>query len=277
MKNLSDSDQKKAEAFFKDAVAWHMPEVQGHVINKDIKPEKKATIDDARNFEERINQQINKIKQREDNPTYLTVSQLQEIQKQAHDEAFKQGYDEAFKKGTVEAEAHIKRETESERKDLRQKAQQLQNAFSALAKPLSDVDTAVEQQLTEMVFFLSRQILDHELRINPEHITRVLQQAISRLPMAQRNVLIKLNPADIALLQNNDIEIEGHDWKLEADDSVAIGGCLVESESVRIDRRMETRMKELARQLFAGLDEPEISASNSGDDTKGIDLEVTDD
>lgn len=277
MKNLSDSDQKKAEAVFKDAVAWHMPEVQGHVINKDIKPEKKTTIDEARHFEERINQQINKIKQREDNPTYLTVSQLQEIQKQAHDEAFKQGYDEAFQKGTTEAEAHIKRETESERNALRQKAQQLQNAFDALAKPLSDVDTAVEQQLTEMVFFLSRQILDHELRINPEHITRVLQQAISRLPMAQRNVLIKLNPADITLLQNNDIEIEGHDWKLEADDSVAIGGCLVESESVRIDRRMETRMKELARQLFAGLDEPDISVSNSGDDTKGIDLEVTDD
>jgi len=277
VKNLSDTDQKKSEAFFKDAVAWHMPEVQGHVINKDIKPEKKATIDDARHFEERINQQINKIKQREDNPTYLTVSQLQEIQKQAHDEAFKQGYDEAFQKGTAEAEAYIKNETESERKDLRQKAQQLQNAFNALAKPLSDVDTAVEQQLTEMVFFLSRQILDHELRINPEHITQVLQQAISRLPMAQRNVLIKLNSADISLLQINDIEIEGHDWKLEADDSVAIGGCLVESESVRIDRRMETRMKELARQLFAGLDQPEISEQATNTNSGHIDLEVTDD
>jgi len=276
VKNLSDTDQKKSEVFFKDAVAWHMPEVQGHVINKDIKPEKTTTIDEARHFEERINQQINKIKQREDNPTYLTVSQLQEIQKQAHDEAFKQGYDEAFNKGTAEAEAYIKSETESQRNELRQKAQQLQNAFNALAKPLSDVDTAVEQQLTEMVFFLSKQILDHELSINPEHITRVLQQAISRLPMAQRNVLIKLNSADIALLQNNDIDIEGHDWKLEADDSVAIGGCLVESESVRIDRRMETRMKELARQLFAGLDEPDISVSNS-DNAIGIDLEVTDD
>lgn len=277
MKSLSDTDQKKIETAFKDAVAWHMPEVQGNIINKDIKPEKKTTIDEARHFEERINQQINKIKQRKDNPTYLTVSQLQEIQKQAYDEAFKQGYDEAFQKGTAEAQEYIKNETESQRNELRQKAQQLQNAFNALAKPLSDIDTAVEQQLTEMVFFLSRQILDHELSINPEHITRVLQQAISRLPMAQRNVLIKLNPADIALLQNNDIEIEGHDWKLEADDSVAKGGCLVESESVRIDRRMETRMRELARQLFEGLDEPDLSVQASDTDNINIDLEVTDD
>lgn len=278
MKSLFDSDEKKPREVFKDAVSWDMPEVQGDVINKTLKPEKKIELDDVRQFEERIKKQIEQIQRRKDNPTYLTVSQLQEIQKQAYDEAYQQGYEEAYKKGTADADNFLKKQTESQRQDLQQKAAQLQHAFDALAKPLEDVDKAVEQQLTEMVYYLVRQILDFELATNPAHITRVLQQAISRLPMSQRNVLIKLNPADVKLLQENEITIEGHEWRLEADDKIAAGGCLVESESVRIDRRLETRMKDLVKHLFTGLEQPSLdivdedSLTPLGDD----DLEVSD-
>ena len=282
MKNLSDTTSKKTGSLFKDAVAWDLPEVQGQVINKEDKADK-TTLDEARHFEDRINRQIEKIKQRKENPTYLTVSQLQDIQKQAYDEAYQQGYDDAFKKGTDEAEKFLQTETEAQKNELKLKAQQLQKVFNTLEKPLADVDETVEQQLTEMVFYLTRQILDHELSINAEHITRVLQQAISRLPMAQRNVLIKLNPADIELLKQNEIDIEGHDWTLQADNNITVGGCLVESESVRIDRRMESRMKELVKQLFNGMDQPamveqktEQRQAEIPSATDASDLDITD-
>lgn len=279
MKNLSDSREKKTEAFFKDAVTWTLPEVQGRVINQNIKPESKTNINEVRTFEERIKKQIEAIKHQKDHPTYLTVSQLQDIQKQAYDEAYKQGYDEAYQKGIKDSEQYLQQQTQQQQQELKAKAQQLQNAFNALARPLSDVDSAVEQQLTEMVFYLSRQILDQELKTNPEHITRVLQQSIARLPMSQRNVLIKLNPADIQLMQDNDIDIDDHDWKLEADESISVGGCLVESEAVRIDRRLETRMKELTKQLFSGLSEPDFVATQDDDiESQNTDagLEVSD-
>ncbi|MCK4708988.1 MAG: hypothetical protein KAU21_10265, partial [Gammaproteobacteria bacterium] len=105
--------------------------------------------------------------------------------------------------------------------------------------------------------------------------TSVIQQAISRLPMAQRQVLIKLNPADIKLLQENGIEVDEHDWKLEADDNIAVGGCLVESETARIDLRLETRMRQLTSQLFDGLKQPDENSElniNELDDSSGLEI-----
>jgi len=282
VKSLSDINEKKSAESFDSAVTWTMPDVTGQAIKKKIKPEKTTSLDDVRSFETRIKKQIADIQAQKDNPTYLTVSQLQDIQKQAHDEAYKKGYDDAYKKGTEDSKQHIQKEINQQRQELKQKATQLQQCFNALSRPLGDVDEAVEQQLTEMVFYLTKQIISHEISIGPEHITGILQQAISRLPMAQRQVLIKLNPADIKLLQENEIKIEDHDWKLEADDSIAAGGCLVESESVRIDRRIETRMKELSQQLFSGLKLPENATDlNTGDandhrSDNGSDLEISD-
>lgn len=282
MKSLSDINDEKPATSFDSAVTWTMPEVSGQTIQKKIKPEKKTSLTDVRSFEERIKKQIADIQKQKDNPTYLTVSQLQDIQKQAHDEAYKKGYDDAYKKGTADSELYIQKELNQQRTELKQKATQLQQCFNALARPLSDVDEAVEQQLTEMVFYLTKQIISHEISISPEHITGVLQQAISRLPMAQRQVLIKMNSADIKLLQDNEIKVEDHDWKLEADDSIAAGGCLIESESVRIDRRIETRMKELSQQLFNGLSLPENAAdlnsspANNRDSDNSSSLDITD-
>ena len=286
MKSLSDTNKEKPTTSFDSAVTWTMPEVSGQTIKKKIKPEKKTSLDDVRSFESRIKKQIDDIKKQKDNPTYLTVSQLQDIQKQAHDEAYKKGYDEAYKKGTADSDQFIQKELSQQRAELKQKATQLQQCFNVLSRPLNDVDDAVEQQLTEMVFSLTKQIISHEISISSEHITGVLQQAISRLPMAQRQVLIKMNSADIKLLQDNDINIEDPDWKLDADDSIAAGGCLIETESVRIDRRIDTRMKELSQQLFDGLAFPENAAElnasevndNSQDKGSGSSsgLEITD-
>lgn len=282
MKNLSDKKEGNTKASFESAVTWTMPPVSGETIKQHIKPEKKTNLDDVRSFESRIKKQIADIQHQKDNPTYLTVSQLQDIQKAAHDEAYKKGYDEAYKKGTEDSDKFIQQELEQNRQELKQKATQLQNCFNVLSKPLSDIDDAVEQQLTELVFYLTKQIISHEISISPEHITGVLQQAITRLPMAQRQVLIKLNPADIQLLKDNEIKIEDNDWKLEADESIAAGGCLVESETVRIDRRIETRMKELCQQLFSGLDHPQSAdeldteTSNNRATDNDSALEITD-
>ena len=287
MKSLSDTSKEKPATLFDSAVTWTMPEVSGQTIKKKVKPEKKTNLEDVRSFEDRIKKQIADIQQQKDNPTYLTVSQLQDIQKQAHDEAYKKGYDEAYKKGTADSNEFIQKELSQQRAELNQKAAQLQQCFNVLSRPLTDVDEAVEQQLTEMVFSLTKQIISHEISTSPEHITGVLQQAISRLPMAQRQVLIKMNSADIKLLQDNDINIEDPDWKLDADDSIAAGGCLIETESVRIDRRIDTRMKELSQQLFNGLALPENAAelnstevNNNSDQNKGSasnsGLEITD-
>lgn len=270
-RSLSDFEQQKSNNSFKEAVIWALPEVSGITIKQIVKAEKKTSLDDVHSFEDRIKKQLASIKEQKENPTYLTVSDIENIQKQAYDEAYKKGYEEAYKKGTEESQ-------KDQKEELQDKVKRLNNCFSTLSKPLIDIDAVVEQQLTEMVYYLFKELLNHELSINPEHITGILQQAISRLPMNHRQLMIKLNPADLKLLQDNAVDIEDPTWNFEADESIAMGGCLVESETARIDLRLETRMRQLTSQLFTNLSQPDeaTEADNTATDEPS-DLGISDD
>jgi len=257
VKSLSDFDIEKSNKSFKEAVSWSLPAVEGHVVNKHTKPEQRVEIDDVQLFEQRIKKRLARIKQQQDQPTFLTVKQIEEVQKQAYDEAYKIGYDEAYEKGIADSENYIQQQLTAEQAVLKQNAQQLQKCFNLLSKPLDDVDREVEQQLTEMVFFFCKQILAHELSVDSRHVFDLMRQATSRLPIAQKQIIVHLNPADIALLEQNDVHDSDLGWKFEADTSVTAGGCLIKTEVASIDLSLEKRLSEITGQLFSGLQLPE--------------------
>jgi len=252
---LSDPVDKNTRQF-KDAVAWSLPKIHGQNTKKSIRPERKIDIDEVKEFEIRIKKQIEAIKQEQENPTFLTVKQIQDIQQQAHDEAYEKAYKEAYEKGTKDAEQFLQEQLQSERLTLQEKAIQLQQCFNTMAKPLADIDSEVEQQLTDTVFYFCKHILTHELSTDPSHVLTLIQSAVSGLPITQQKVVIKLNPADIYLLSENQIEIDEQEWKLEADESIAVGGCIVATDVSSVDLNIEDRIKQLTEQLYDGLQAP---------------------
>jgi len=275
-KSLSDFDFDKSNKSFKDAVSWSLPAVEGDIINKHTQPRAQLEIDDVRLFEERIQKRIQRIKQQEETPTFLTVKQIEEVQTQAYDEAYKVGFEEAYKKGTEDSERFIQEQLVAERAVLKQNAQQLQNCFNMLSKPLDAVDQDVEQQLTETVFYFCKQILAHELRIDSTHVLHLMQQAITRLPVAQRQIIIHLNPADIALLEQDGISDSDHGWTFEADTGVSAGGCIIKTEVASIDLSLEKRLSEITDQLFSGLKPPAAVQDINENEVAG-DTEITND
>jgi len=268
---LSDPVDKNTH-HFKDAVAWSLPQIQGQSARSIIKPERKLDIDEVKEFESRIKKQIEAIKHEQENPTFLTVKQIEDIQQQAHDEAYEKAYKEAYDKGTKDAQQFLQDQLQSERLTLQEKAIQLQQCFNSLATPLADIDTEVEQQLTDTVFYFCKHILIHELTTDPSHILTLIQSAVSGLPITQQKVVIKLNPADIYLLKDNQIEIDEQEWKLEADESVAVGGCIVTTDVSSVDLNIEGRIKQLVEQLYDGLQSPSEQAMNlsAGQQNKSV-------
>jgi len=268
---LSDPADKNTSQF-KDAVAWSLPQIQGQSTKSVIKPERKLEIDEVKEFEARIKKQIEAIKHEKENPTFLTVKQIEDIQQQAHDEAYEKAYKEAYEKGTKDAEQFLQDQLQSERLTLQEKAIQLQQCFNTLAKPLTDIDTEVEQQLTDTVFYFCKQLLTHELSTDPSHILTLIQSAVSGLPITQQKIVIKLNPADIYLLSDNQVEIDDQEWKLEADDSIAVGGCVVVTDVSSVDLNIEDRVKKLTEQLYEGLQSPSEQAMHlsAGEQNKSV-------
>lgn len=163
-----------------------------------------------------------------------TVEEIEALQKQAYEEAKKAGHEEGVKQGLQE---------------MKQKANQLQAMFNFLQQPLEEMDHQVEYQLTELAMLLARQLLKKECSLDSEHIRNLVHDSLEYLPVKARDIRVRLNPADIILLEQAEIDLEKQSWKCVSDTSVRAGGCVIESDNSVIDATVETRVEQLVDQL----------------------------
>jgi flagellar assembly protein FliH len=163
-----------------------------------------------------------------------TVEEIEALQKQAYEEALKAGHAEGVKQGL---------------KEMFVKASQLQNVFNFLRQPLIDLDKQVEQQLAELAVVLAKQLLQKESKLDAKHIYNLVHESLEYLPVKSRDIQVRLNADDIALLNQAEINTNEQSWKCIADNSITPGGCIIESATSHIDASLETRLQQLVDQL----------------------------
>lgn len=267
MKSLSDKKQsdlhEKMEAdIFKQAVSWKLPEISGNIINQHETATKQTAIDEVKEFENNIRKRLREIQEEKDHPRYLTVEQIEQIQKQAYDDA----YEAAFKKGLEESEKRVQESIQEEKNLQKQKADQLQQAFNSLASPMKMLDQQLEQQLTEMVFYFCRALVTQDLSVNPIQVSHLISQTVALLPITSTKVKIRLNTGDFDLLKQHGISFEDQEWQVESSDSLKPGSCQVDSTAGRINYSIEEKISELAQQLYIDLLAPATAANHLEDD-----------
>jgi len=163
-----------------------------------------------------------------------TVEEIEALQKQAYDEAVKAGHAEGIKQGLQE---------------MTNKARQLQKTFNFLQQPLNELDKQVEKQLTELAILLAEQLLQKESKLDVLHIQNLVHHSLEYLPVKSRDIQVRLNADDIALLNQAEIDTNEQSWNCVADNSVTPGGCIIESATSHIDATVETRVQQLVDQL----------------------------
>lgn len=163
-----------------------------------------------------------------------TVEEIEALQKQAYDEAVQVGHAEGLKQGLQE---------------MTSKADQLQKVFNFLKQPLNELDKQVEQQLTELAILLAQQLLQKESKLDAQHIQNLVHESLEYLPVKSRDIQVHLNPDDIALLKQAEIDAHQQNWNCIADKNVTRGGCVIESATSHIDATVESRVQQLVDQL----------------------------
>jgi len=159
---------------------------------------------------------------------YLTASHLQELQKQAWDEAWEAGREEGLKAGQEE---------------VRTRAARFDQLLVALAKPFDRLDETVEKQLVELAMTVVKQLFRRELKLDPSHIIGVVRDAIKLLPVASRDIQVHLHPEDAALVRDALSPAEGEKaWAIVEDPLISKGGCRITTENSQIDAEAETRL-----------------------------------
>lgn len=162
-------------------------------------------------------------------PAFLTAGRLEALQKEAYDEAFQQGHREGVEAGQVE---------------VRQRAERLNVLLAKLARPFEELDETVEKHLVELAMTVVQQLFRRELRQDPSHVIGVVREAIRLLPVASRDVRVRLHPDDASLVRESLPQTDGERaWTIVEDPLIDRGGCKVTTEQSQIDAQAESRLK----------------------------------
>ena len=169
----------------------------------------------------------------------LTAEQLEEIQQQARSEGFEQGRHEGLQAARSEVDATLHR---------------MEQIIHAMAEPLEAVDEQVEGELLQLAIGIARQIIRRELQADPEQVVGVVREALAALPSSARKVSIQLHPEDAAIVREQLLPSDEAEqlWKLSDDPTLSRGGCIVSSESSRIDASVEKRLNSVLAELMGG-------------------------
>jgi flagellar assembly protein FliH len=166
---------------------------------------------------------------------YMTAGRLEDIQKEAYNEAWHKGESDGIKAGEAAVQERVER---------------LDELLKALAQPFDILDEQIEKQLVELAMSTVRQLFRREIQLNPSHVIGVVREAIQLLPAASRNVRVNLHPDDAAIVREHLTPAEGEPaWVIVEDPLMAKGGCTVTSENSQVDASAEARLNTLIRRV----------------------------
>ena len=162
-------------------------------------------------------------------PGVLTAGRLQELQKQAYDEAYEKGMADGIAAG---------------QKEIAERAARYDQLLQALCEPFDQLDDSVESQLVELTIALVKQLFRREIKLDPSHVIGVVREAIQALPVASRNIEVHLHPDDATLIRESLAPSEGETaWRVVEDPLMSRGGCRVTTDAAQIDASAEARLQ----------------------------------
>lgn len=230
---------------------WELPSVDGNAINQRGQPEEEPEPE-------------------EPEVQLPTEEEVEAIREEARQTGFTEGREAGYAEGERKGQAATEKAAKKVEKEQRQRLNTLDKLIQAQAHPLEQLDDEVQDQLLSLVLTLARQVIRRELQIQPGEILGVIREAVALLPLAERDVTVRVHPEDHRFLQ----ELLGEEsderaWTLVDDPALSRGGCVVQAQRARVDASLETRLAQLASQLLgareedlrSGADEPETAES----------------
>lgn len=182
-----------------------------------------------------------------DTASLLVAAQVrarEETSDQVANDALKQeGYAQGFAQGhaqaTLDAQRQISDFIANQGHDA---AQHFAKLFTSTQAQLADAEQVMARGVLELACELGRQVLRHELSVNPNALQPVIREALGLLVVESKTALVRLNPLDLEVLEGViRAEFSNLSLTLLADATVTRGGCLVESAGTVVDGTIEKR------------------------------------
>ena len=126
----------------------------------------------------------------------------------------------------------------------------LQSIALTFGNALAQADEAIASDVLELALHLAKGMFRSALEVKPELIIPLVREAIGYLPVLQQPAILQLNSLDAAIIRGAmGEELEKGGWRVAEDDTIARGGCKIDTASNQIDAQAPARWARLTAAL----------------------------
>jgi flagellar assembly protein FliH len=175
------------------------------------------------------------------------IGRTREDRRATAEESLHLALKEAETRGYEAGMARARAETGTRLAALEERVRRIDAVLHLLARPLEQLDADIESELAQLALAVGKQLARRELRIDPVQVIAILRESLALLPAAAREVRVHLHPEDAATVREHlTSPAVDRAWTIVEDPTLSRGGCLVHSQSSRIDSRLEARIAAVA-------------------------------
>jgi flagellar assembly protein FliH len=162
--------------------------------------------------------------------------------------AREEGFREGVETGRREAEVLLHAERDA-----------LREVRNGLTQLMSEFEQSLANDVLSMSLELAKLIVRHAIKVKPDLVLSVVNEAVASLPAMDQQTTIHLHPSDAALLRKlaeSDKTLHELPWQIVEDIRMERGGCRLETATTEVDATLETRWRRIIAAL--GRDDPWI-------------------
>lgn len=154
------------------------------------------------------------------------------------------GYQDGYRNGLAALESYKQTQADQMNKYV---SEQLGPLVEALQQRLDALEQQLAGRVAGVSLELARQVVRSELLERSELVVTVAEDALSALLGSARQVVLRLNPEDHAVVEGALSELlAARGARLVADPAISRGGCIVDSDIAMVDATVETRWERAA-------------------------------
>lgn len=189
-------------------------------------------------------------------PALIHAAELARLRREARTAGEAEGRSEGRAKGHVEGLAEGRAEgLAAGLAAASAHAEQLKALSASLPAALRRAESELADAILTLALDVARQVVHRTLRAEPEWVLPMVQDLLHTEPALQGEPRLLLHPDDVALVRNslgNELQTAG--WQVRADETIARGGCRVQSATGEMDASLETRWKSVTAALHRDAD-----------------------
>jgi flagellar assembly protein FliH len=174
------------------------------------------------------------------------------LRARAHADGFAEGFAQGQAVAVLHGEQQLQAYIDGQGREA---AAQFAKLLQSTQAQLADAHQVMARGVLELACEVARQVLRHELSVNPNAVLPVVREGLTLLADDSKAAVVRLNPLDLDVLQDTlQTEFSGLALTLTPDSSIAPGGCRISSAGAVVDGDLHLRWRRAIAKLGLELD-----------------------